>query len=139
MHVPDEKDAGPGGGNTPVRHRDGDDDYGLPGLFADLYRGKDRRLVILVTVVTLLAVLAFWYAFIRCLTASGLAEIMKWGVFSLFLLIIVSSTKIWFWMRMESERIVRRLRHSAGLPAPGPGERDGEKTPPGTGSGKRFH
>ncbi|MDB4438892.1 hypothetical protein N9176_01450 [bacterium] len=50
------------------------------------------------------------YCFIQYLSVDSAEEIMKWGIGSLMLLLSISMLKIYAWMQMDKNAILREMK-----------------------------
>jgi len=88
-------------------------ELGEQGLYAQwfsVYRGPQAWIALIMTFVSfVMAVIAF-YAVYRAFEIGGGAEAMRWGGLAILLMFMVSFMKVWFWMRMESNRVIREIK-----------------------------
>jgi uncharacterized protein DUF6768 len=86
---------------------------GEQGIFTQwfsVYRGKQAWIAIVSTFVMFIlfggAVYAGWNFF----QSSSGVEAAQWGAAVWFLMTMVGFLKLWFWMRMESNRVLREVK-----------------------------
>ena len=74
------------------------------------FRGRHRWLTLLMVVLsTTLSVGAVWAA-LRFLGAESVAEQLRWGALGLLLVLMVSFMKVWFWLEMHTQRVLREVK-----------------------------
>ena len=89
------------------------DQYGEQGLFGQLfsvYDGKIGGIAIVATLITFLLFLGAVYCGWRFFAADAAIDAARWGAGVVMLMVMVGFMKIWFWMRMESNRILREVK-----------------------------
>ena len=74
------------------------------------FRGRHRWMssVMLVCSLGLLAV-AIWAGF-RFYEAAAVREQLLWGALCLWAVLFISFMKVWFWLEMHSNRVLRELK-----------------------------
>ncbi len=82
-----------------------------------VYQGKFRAIAVMASLAMFLlfggAVFAGWNFFqaSTALQASAtMVEAIAWGGLTWFLMMAVGFMKVWFWMRMESNRVLREIK-----------------------------
>ncbi len=89
------------------------DQFGEQGLFGQVfsvYNGKIAGIAILATLMTFLLFLCAVYCGWKFFNASEAIDAARWGAGAIMLMVMVGFIKIWFWMRMESNRILREVK-----------------------------
>ena len=87
--------------------------YGEQGLFGQLfsvYDGKIAGIAILATLITFLLFFGAVYCGWEFFAADAAIDAARWGAGAVMLMVMVGFLKIWFWMRMESNRILREVK-----------------------------
>jgi hypothetical protein len=87
--------------------------YGEQGVFAQMfsvYDGKMRWLAVMATVMTFAIFVGALYCAWMLVNASDTATAVRWGVGTVAFMAMVGFLKIWFWLRMESNRILREVK-----------------------------
>jgi hypothetical protein len=74
------------------------------------FRGRNRWLNTLTVVLSVGFTLALVWAALRFYEAESVAAQLRWGGLSLLFLLMVSFMKVWFWLEMQSNRILRELK-----------------------------
>ena len=85
-------------------------DQGLLGQWFGLYSGAMGRLVVLATVVTFVLFVGAVYCGWRFFAAVEAIEAARWGGGTVLLMVMVGYVKLWFWLRMESNRVLREVK-----------------------------
>ncbi|MBT8472840.1 MAG: hypothetical protein HKN14_01580 [Marinicaulis sp.] len=88
-------------------------EFGEQGLYAQwfgVYRGKQAWIAIIVTIVSFVAAMIAFYSIYRAVGAGDFDTAAPWAAAATVLLLMVSFMKIWFWMRMESNRVIREVK-----------------------------
>jgi len=89
------------------------DEFGEQGIFTQwfgVYRGPQAWLFSLVTVVAVVLAAGGFYSLWKLIEIGSGPDAVKWGAAAFILLIMVSFIKVYFWMRMESNRIIREVK-----------------------------
>ncbi len=86
------------------------DEQGLLGQLGGLFKGKLAWLSILTiiigTVLTFVAVYAMW----KFVTVDDVPSMMRWGGLAWITGTSQMMIKLWSWMRMESNRVIREVK-----------------------------
>ncbi len=86
------------------------EEQGLFGQVFGIYSGKLGGIALFATLLTLVlfggAVYCGWQFF----EATTAIDAARWGAGAVMLMVMVGFLKIWFWMRMESNRILREVK-----------------------------
>jgi hypothetical protein len=80
------------------------------GMWAGVYQGALRGVALFATFLTLALVAFAAYCGWRFFRASEAVEVTRWGFGALVLLVMVGYLKLWFWLRMESNRVLREVK-----------------------------
>ena len=86
------------------------EDLGLFGHFKSLFRGKDAWVSVLSIIFGTILNVLFFYAAWKFFTAAEVNSKLLWGGGAWFLATMVAFMKVWFWMRMESNRVIREVK-----------------------------
>jgi hypothetical protein len=87
--------------------------FGEQGVFSQwfgVYDGAVRGMAVFATILTFALVVAAVYCGWRFLVASEVIEVARWGAGAMLLLVMVGFLKVWFWLRMESNRVLREVK-----------------------------
>jgi len=88
-------------------------EVGEQGLFVQLfgiYDGKLGGIAIFATILTFVLFLAAVYCGWKFYGAGEAIDAARWGAGAVMLMVMVGFLKIWFWMRMESNRVLREVK-----------------------------
>jgi Family of unknown function (DUF6768) len=88
-------------------------EFGEQGMFAllfSVYRGPQAWIVSLTTFVMLIMVGGGFYSLWKLIGVWGSPEALIWGAAVFVLMMMVSFIKVWFWIRMESNRVIREVK-----------------------------
>ncbi len=85
-------------------------EQGLFTLWFSVYRGKQGWIAIGATFVMLVMVVGAFYTGWHFLYSPTGLEAAHWGAITWLLMTMVGFMKIWFWMRMESNRMLREFK-----------------------------
>ncbi len=85
-------------------------EQGLWGQWFSVYNGKMGPLAGFATVMTFLLFFSAVYCGWRFFDASAAIDAARWGVGAVMLMVMVGFLKLWFWLRMESNRVLREMK-----------------------------
>jgi hypothetical protein len=74
------------------------------------FRGRHRGLSALIIGFQIAAFVGFVFAVMRFCSAPELAVQLRWGGLALGLFLVIGLIKIWFWLEMHSNRILREVK-----------------------------
>ncbi|HEX2855155.1 MAG TPA: DUF6768 family protein [Opitutaceae bacterium] len=86
---------------------------GEPNLAEEIltaFRGRHRWLSTLMFIVNLVAFAGLVYAVVRFYDATEVAMQLRWGGLALWLMGVVSMLKVWFWLEMHTNRVLREVK-----------------------------
>jgi len=86
------------------------EDIGLYGHFKSLFRGKDAWVSVLSIIFGTILNGLFIYAGWKFFTVADINSKLLWGGGAWFLMTMVAFMKVWFWIRMESNRVIREVK-----------------------------
>lgn len=89
------------------------DRFGEQGLFAQtfgVFQGKLGWFAIISAITSLALFAGGFYAAWMFLTVGETNDVIRWGGIAWFLLTGVYLLKLWFWMQMETNRILREVK-----------------------------
>ncbi|MEM9856558.1 MAG: DUF6768 family protein [Bacteroidota bacterium] len=76
----------------------------------DVYTGKDKWLKILLAILTFTFFAVFIYCTFQFFHTEVIAEMIRWLAIGLLFFGLTMSLKIWQWMQMERNAILREIR-----------------------------
>lgn len=74
------------------------------------FRGRHRALTTLMVVLSLAAFAVALYAGVKFYQAGDLTAQLRWAGLALLLLVAMSMLKIWFWLEMQTNRVLREVK-----------------------------
>lgn len=74
------------------------------------FRGRNRWLNTLTVVFSIGLTIALVWAAMRFYAAESVAAQLRWGGLSLLFFLMVSFMKVWFWLEMQTNRLLRELK-----------------------------
>jgi len=80
------------------------------GMIGGLFKGKNRWILILMNIMTVIFFGLFVYCMVNFFDTTDTSELIKWGMGSLVFLIGVSMLKIFAWMQMDKNAILREMK-----------------------------
>nr|WP_321234247.1 DUF6768 family protein [uncultured Psychroserpens sp.] len=80
------------------------------GMVGGLFRGKNKWIIILMNIMTLIFFGLFIYCVVNFFDTTDSKELLKWGLGSLVFLIGVSMLKVFAWMQMDKNAILREMK-----------------------------
>jgi hypothetical protein len=85
-------------------------EQGIFGQWFGVYEGAARRMAVFATIITFALFFAAVYCGWRFFAAVEALEAVRWGAGAMLLLVMVGFMKLWFWLRMESNRVLREIK-----------------------------
>ncbi len=89
------------------------DQFGEQGLIAQslsVFQGRQGWIAGIAMIASVVIFIGAIYAGWRFFTASEALESAQWAAAAWFLMTMVAFMKVWFWMRMESNRVIREVK-----------------------------
>ncbi|WP_456441337.1 DUF6768 family protein [Psychroserpens sp.] len=80
------------------------------GMVFGLFKGKNKWILIMMNIMTLIFFGLFIYCVVSFFDASETNELIKWGIGSLVFLLGVSMLKVFAWMQMDKNAILREMK-----------------------------
>ena len=74
------------------------------------FRGRHRWLSLLAILAQLAAVLGLLFTAYKFYHAAEIGSQLRWGGLGVAFLLVVALIKIWFWMEMHSNRVLREVK-----------------------------
>jgi len=85
-------------------------EQGVFGQWFGVYDGAVRGIAVFATIITFALFLAAVYCGRKFLGADEAIDAARWGVGAILLMVMVGFLKLWFWLRMESNRVLREIK-----------------------------
>jgi hypothetical protein len=95
------------------RTNDGDALADEPNIAEEVitaFRGRHRWISALVIVAQIAAVIGLVLATMRFYQATEVTTQLRWGGLSLVFIFTIGLIKIWFWLEMQSNRVLREVK-----------------------------
>ena len=86
------------------------EEQNLFGMVGGLFTGKLKWILILMNVVTITAFIGFIYCVVQFVNTDITNELIKWGVFGVVLLMMISMLKLFAWMQMDKNALLREIK-----------------------------
>lgn len=93
-----------------VKFYDSLEEQNVLGMIGGLFTGKNKWIIILMNIMTLVFFGLFVYCTIHFFDASETHELIKWGLGGIVFLLGVSMLKIFAWMQMDKNAILREMK-----------------------------
>ena len=75
-----------------------------------IFKGKNKWLIIMMNIVTLVFFALFVYCTVQFFNTDITNELIKWGIGCLVFLLGVSMLKVFAWMQMDKNALLRELK-----------------------------
>ena len=75
-----------------------------------LFKGKNAWFLIITNILTIIFLGLFVYCCIQFYNVNSVEELMKWGFGSFMLLLSLSMLKVYAWMQMDKNAILREMK-----------------------------
>jgi len=86
------------------------DEQNVLGMLGGLFQGKNAWLIVVMNIMTLIFFGLFVYCTIQFFDTESTNEMMKWGIGGLVFMIGVSMLKIFAWMQMDKNALMREIK-----------------------------
>ena len=85
-------------------------EQGLLGQFESVLKGKMAWVSVASMIFGSILTFIFFYAAWKFFTIEGVEARLTWFAIGWYCAIMVAFMKVWFWMRMESNRVMREIK-----------------------------
>jgi len=95
------------------REAGGDELAGEPNIAEEVltaFRGRHRWVYAFVIVTQIVALVGLVIAALRFYQATEIASQLRWGGLAGALFLAISMIKVWFWLEMQSNRVLREVK-----------------------------
>lgn len=75
-----------------------------------LFRGKNKWMMYLMNLITIVLFGLFIYCLVQFFNVEATKDLLKWGLGSIVFLIGVSMLKVFAWMQMDKNALIRELK-----------------------------
>ena len=79
-------------------------------MVGGLFKGKNKWLLVMMNIMTLVFFGLFIYCLIEFFDAEAIKDLLKWGLGSVVFLLGVSILKVFAWMQMDKNAILREMK-----------------------------
>ena len=86
------------------------EELGLIGQFKSVFHGKTAWLSSVILIYSIVLTGLFFYSAWKFVALTEVSDKLLWGGAAWFLATMIAFMKVWFWLRMESNRIVREIK-----------------------------
>ncbi len=89
------------------------DEFGEQGLIEQafgVYQGKFRWVAMMASIAMLVLTAGAFYSVWMFFQSGDTVLAVRWGSLAWLLMTMVGFMKVWFWMRMESNRVIREIK-----------------------------
>ncbi|WP_299214993.1 DUF6768 family protein [uncultured Dokdonia sp.] len=86
------------------------DEQNIVQMFGGVFEGKNKWIVIAMNIVNLFVLGFFVYCIIQFFNTDVTNELITWAVAGVFCMLILSMLKLYMWMQMDKNSIVRELK-----------------------------
>jgi hypothetical protein len=86
------------------------DEQNVLDMIGGLFRGKNGWLIVIMNLMTLIFFASFVVCLIQFFETDDTADLLKWGFGAIMFLIGVSLLKVFAWMQMDKNALLRELK-----------------------------
>ncbi|AUC81678.1 DUF6768 family protein [Lacinutrix sp. Bg11-31] len=86
------------------------DEQNVLGMIFGLFKGKNKWLLVMMNVMTVVFFVLFIYCVIQFFKVEETKDLLKWGIGSIIFMLGVSMLKIFAWQQMDKNAILRELK-----------------------------
>lgn len=86
------------------------EEQNLFGMFAGLFKGKTKWLIVIMNIVNLVAFFLLIYCIIQFLNSEETNELIKWASAGFICLIVGGMIKLYSWMQMDRNSLLREIK-----------------------------
>ncbi len=79
-------------------------------MILGIFKGKNAWIIILMNIITLIAFGFFVYCAIQFFNTEETNELIKWSVLGIFCMLMVSMLKLFAWLQMDKNAILREMK-----------------------------
>lgn len=79
-------------------------------MVGGLFKGKNKWLLVMMNIMTLVFFGLFIYCLVQFFNTETTKELLKWGLGSIIFLLGVSMLKVFAWMQMDKNAILREMK-----------------------------
>lgn len=86
------------------------EEQNVSGMIGGLFQGKNSWLMVIMNIMTLIFFALFVYCIIQFFGTNEIAELLKWGFGAILFILGLSMLKIFAWMQMDKNALLRELK-----------------------------
>lgn len=86
------------------------DEQNILGMVGGLFKGKLKWILILMNLVTIVAFIGFIYCVVQFVDTDITNDLIKWGVLGMILLMMISMLKLFVWLQMDKNALLREIK-----------------------------
>ena len=86
------------------------EEQNLLEMFGGVFDGKNKWIAIMMNIVNLLVLGLFVYSIVQFFNTEVTNELIKWSVAGIICILILSMPKVYMWMQMDKNSIIRELK-----------------------------
>ncbi len=86
------------------------DEQNVLEMFFGLFKGKNAWIIIVMNIMIFVFLGLFVYSFIQFINVETTEEMIKWGFGSIVFLLGLSMLKVYAWMQMDKNAILREMK-----------------------------
>lgn len=86
------------------------DEQGVFQMIWGLFKGKNKWIMLLMNIVTVVFFILFIYCIVQFFNAEETKELIKWSTGAIIFLLGVSMLKVFAWMQMDKNALLREIK-----------------------------
>lgn len=86
------------------------DEQNVLEMIFGLFKGKNKWIMIVMNIMTFLVFGVFVYCVVQFFNTDVTNELIKWSIIGTFCMLIVSMLKMFVWMQMDKNAILREMK-----------------------------
>lgn len=86
------------------------EEQGVLGMLIGMFKGKNKWIIIMMNVMTLVFFACFLYCIVQFFNVEETKELIQFGIGSLAFLLGVSMLKVFAWMQMDKNALIREIK-----------------------------
>jgi hypothetical protein len=86
------------------------DEQNLLQMFGGVFDGKNKWIVIMMNIVSFIVLGVFVYCTVQFFNTEVTNELIKWSIAGVFCMLMLSMLKLFMWMQMDKNSIIRELK-----------------------------
>jgi hypothetical protein len=86
------------------------DEQNMLQMFGGMFDGKNKWLIVIMNVVTFVALGFLIYCIVQFINAVETNMLIKWGAGGMVCILMMSMIKVFMWMQMDKNSIIRELK-----------------------------